>query len=374
MSEERFSLKDHLFNRDTISHLSGLLESGVEGFNRDRFESAVMAEMLELELKERIALIASKISDQLDSDFERAAAQIRASLPPPLDPTLSDDDFGDFIIAPLGKYVEDHGLDHYEISMGLIRDLTMRFSMEGPVRAFINKEPVRTLSLFAKWATDDNYHVRRLVSEGTRPRLPWAPRIDLEIRAPLPLLDVLHSDPTRYVTRSVANHLNDISKIEPGLVIETLDRWHGLKRQEPKELQWMTRHSLRTLVKHGEPEAMKRLGYSPEPRVSAVVREITPVVRPGENLELVVELSAETDVKLMIDYTVDFVKKDGSKRSKVFKLKRLSLDAGEVVELSKRHPLRANATTYTLYPGTHDVTIVANGMPVAEAEFELAMD
>lgn len=374
MAEERFSLKDHLFNAEKIAFLGGLLESGIDGFERDRFESEVMAEMLDLELKERISLIANVLVDHLDRDFEDAAAQIQASLPPPLDPTLGDNDFGDFIIAPLGKFVEDRGLDHYDISMDLLKELTKRFSMEGPVRAFINTEPERTLELFHSWVADDHYHVRRLVSESTRPRLPWASRIDLDIRAPLPLLDSLHSDPTRYVTRSVANHLNDLSKIDPGLVIETLDRWQAERRQDSRELEWIKRHSLRTLIKKGEPAAMELLGYSPEPKVSAAVAEITPIVRPGESLRLVVELSAEEDEELIVDYTIGFVKKDGTTKPRAFKLKELTLEAGKTAKLSKRHPLRANATTYTLYPGTHEVTITANGTPVAAAEFELSID
>jgi 3-methyladenine DNA glycosylase AlkC len=224
VTAERFSLKDHLFNADKVSYLGGLLEHGIPGFDRRRFETDVMAGLPELELKDRIDHIAQVLSGHLSQDFTTAADEIRASLPPPLDPTLTDNDFGDFILAPLGKYVENHGLEHYETAMPLIRELTMRFSMEGPVRPFINERPEETMALFARWAEDENYHVRRLVSESTRPRLPWSPRIDLDVRAPLPLLDKLHSDPTRYVTRSVSNHLNDVSKIDPGLALETVER------------------------------------------------------------------------------------------------------------------------------------------------------
>lgn len=374
MTEERFSLKDHLFNPERVSYLGGLLDEAVDHFDRESFETAILSRMPALELKQRIALIAEALDDHLDPDFEVAAAQIQAALPPPLDPTLTDDDFGDFIFAPFGKYVEDHGSAHYDTSIAVLKELTMRFSMEGSVRPFINERPEETLGIFEEWARDDSYHVRRLVSESTRPLLPWAPRIDLDMRAPLPLLTILHADPTRYVTRSVANHLNDISKIEPDLVVETLTDWRALGSQRPAELEWMNQHALRTLVKRGHAGAMSHLGYSAEPQVEAGPLELaTPVVTAGEALEFSVSLTAVGAEKLMVDYAIDFVKKNGSRKPKVFKLKRMALGVGETITLQKRHFLRANATTYTLHPGTHGLTVMANGSPIAETEFDVTV-
>ena len=370
MPQERFSLKDHLFNREKVSYLGGLLSSGVPGFDRARFEKAVMAEMLDLELKERIALIARVLADHLDPDFAAAAKQIEASLPPPLDPTLTDDDFGDFIIAPFGKFTEDNGLEYFEIAMPLLREITMRFSMEGSIRPFINRYPERALDVLSEWAHSENYHVRRLVSEATRPTLPWSPRIVLEPEQPLPMLDILHADSTRYVTRSVANHLNDVSKIEPELVLDRLAKWRGLERQDPVELEWMTRHSLRTLIKQGHPGAMEHLGYSTKPDVNAKVSINTPLVRAGETLEFSIHFAAGSDERLIVDYVIDFVKKNGSTKPKVFKLKGLEVKKGESINLLKRHRLKADATTYTLNDGTHGLTVVVNGKPVGSASFE----
>lgn len=374
MTEERFSLKDHLFNTEKVAYLSGLLGEAVDGFDAESFQAAVLSRMPPLELKQRIALIAEVLADHLDADFDVAAAQIRSALPPPLDPTLTDDDFGDFIFAPFGKYVEDHGLGHYDTSMALLRDLTMRFSMEGSVRPFINDRPDETLRVFVEWARDDHYHVRRLVSESTRPLLPWAPRIDLEVEAPIPLLDILHADPTRYVTRSVANHLNDISKTRPDLVIAALTRWRGLGAQATDELDWVIAHALRTLVKGGDAEALGLLGYSSDPDVKVGAIDLTtPVVNADEALEFSIPITAKGDCKLMIDYTIEFVKKNGSRKPKVFKLKKLAMVAGEETRLSKRHVLKGNATTYTLHGGTHGLTVIVNGTPVAEASFSVAL-
>ena len=373
MTEERFSLKDHLFNQEKVAYLGGLLSTGVAGFDRHRFEEEVMAEMLDLELKERIGLIARVMGEQLDEDFETAAAQLEASLPPPLDPTLTDDDFGDFIIAPLGKFVEDEGLEHLETSLPLLRQLTMRFSMEGPIRPFIDRYPDQVFDRLMEWTADDNYHVRRLVSEGTRPRLPWAGRLSTEIERPLPLLDKLYSDPTRYVTRSVANHLNDIAKIKPSVVVQRLEAWATEGRQEPAELAWMTKHALRTLIKQGNAEALGLLGFSTDPDVTAALKITTPLVRASEALEFEVDLHAHADESLIVDYLIDFVKANGETKPKVFKLKTLDLAADTTTAMKKRHPLRANATTYTLYAGQHGLTVVANGKPVASGSFEMVL-
>lgn len=374
MTDERFSLKDHLFNRERVSYLGGLLERGIPGFDRSSFESEVLGRLPPLELKQRIDMIAEVLVSFLDDDFAIAADQIRASLPPPLDPTLSDNDFGEFILIALGKFVEDNGGEQYETSMRLLREITMRVSMEGPVRRFIEDRPDQTLELFADWAGDENYHVRRLVSESTRPRLPWARRIHIDIERPLPLLDILHADRTRYVTRSVANHLNDMAKVRPEIVIETLRRWHELGWQHPTELRWMTRHALRTLIKQGHQPAFALLGYADAPNVAVELSLQTKTVRPGGALEFAVTLTAGSDQRLLIDYVLDFVASRGAVRSKVFKLRELSVAGGEITTLEKRHPLRSDATTYRLYSGTHRLAVVANGREVATDSFEVVID
>ncbi len=371
---ERFSLKDHLFNPEKVAVLGALLQGAIPGFDRTGFEDAVDTALPSLELKERIAHIAAVLTDHLDDDFEKAAHQLRAALPPPLDPNLGDGDFGDFIIAPLGKYVEDRGLDHYDTSMDLLRDLTMRFSMEASVRPFIDLRPAETLHRFESWARDPNYHVRRLVSESTRPRLPWAPRIGLEVSAPIPLLDVLHADSTRYVTRSVANHLNDISKVDPDLTLGTLARWRKTGEQKPEELAWIERHALRTLIKQGHAHAMSFLGYPPEPQLDAALRIARRQIPIGDAIEFTVKLVAEDDTPLIVDYSIDFIRADGRTGRRVFKLKMLEADAGEPVELVKKHPLRRDATTYRLHPGVHRIRVLANGTCVAEGSFELVSE
>lgn len=375
MSSERFSLKDHLFNQESVTYLADLFADSDPRFRRKTFTDEVMSKLPDLELKQRISMIADVLADHLPADYEDSATQILKALPPPLDPTLTDDDFGDFIIAPLGEYVATRGLGErdFETSMRLIHELTKRFSMEGPIRPFLSQYPDRTLERLGVWVIDDNYHVRRLVSEGTRPTLPWASRIGIDIERPLPLLGQLHADPTRYVTRSVANHMNDISKLRPELVFSTLERWRGQNLQETNELDWMTRHSLRTLVKKGEPKAMELLGFSPDAEIDVSPIELnSKAIHFGDELRFSATVKAEQDARLLIDYEIDFVKKNGTTRPKVFKLRHLELGKGESARLEKRHRFRKDASTFTLYPGTHRVSLKVNGRLFPGAEFDLA--
>ena len=244
--------------------------------------------------------------------------------------------------------------------------------MEDAIRAFIDAHPDATLAELTQWSTDSNYHVRRLASEGTRPKLPWSRRLTIDVTAPIPLLETLHADPTRYVTRSVANHLNDISKSHPELVLKLLREWKKAKRQTTKELDWISRHALRTLIKQGHAPALKFLGYRDNPKIEVADFELkTSELKPGDSLELSFLVQAERSEKLMIDYVIDFVKANGTTAPKVHKLKRLSLSKGETAALNKRHRLHANATTYKLYPGRHAVTLQINGKPFGTLPFQL---
>ena len=178
---EKFSLKDYLFNPESVGRL-GLHFEKVGVFQAAPFVTDVLRDMGALELKARINLIAEVLARHLPSDYLAASDAIVAALPPPLDPTLKDDDFGHFIYAALGVYVENHGLEqHLDRSLDVLEAVTQRSSMEFSIRAFLNRWPDETLERMQDWITHDHYHVRRLVSEGTRPRLPWGQGIGLTL-------------------------------------------------------------------------------------------------------------------------------------------------------------------------------------------------
>lgn len=374
MTSDRFSLKDHLFNADTVGYLGEILGEAGQGLDRQAFIADVMNGLPDLELTQRIEHMATVMTAHLPSKYESAARWILRALPPPLDPSLTDDDFGDFILAPFGEFVARHGAtkERVELSLTVLGEITKRFSMERATRTFLNAFPAETMHRLDQWSRDENYHVRRLVSESTRPLLPWAPRVALGVEQPMPLLDQLHADPTRYVTRSVANHLNDISKRDPDLVLGALRRWRELERQAADELAWMDTHALRTLIKNGHPETMEFLGYSIAPAVTvSPVVFVAPRVAIGGSLEFSFSITAERTEPVLVDYVVQFPTRTGNIRTKVFKLKTMQLEAGTTTDLRKRHPLRKNASTFTLWPGVHVLSIQVNGVAMRTAEFEL---
>ncbi|MCP5086242.1 MAG: hypothetical protein GY952_05495 [Rhodobacteraceae bacterium] len=377
MGETRgFSLKDHLFNADTVAYLAGLFAARDARFPEAAVVDQVMARLPELELKQRIVMIAEVLEQFLPQEFAQTAAVIETALPPPLDPTKTDDDFGRFIFAPLGEIVARNGLAQADLAMSfhLLRELTTRFSVEFPIRQFLNRWPDETLAQMAVWVKDEHYHVRRLVSEGTRPSLPWGVKVGLALDAGLPFLDQLHRDPTRFVTRSVANHLNDIAKVEPELVVVTLRRWQEAGEQEAAELDWMTRHALRTLVKRGDKAALELLGFRDKPDIELGPFHLDPPdgrVAIGDGLGFEVEIVAQADERLLVDFVIDFVKARGERKPKVFKLKQVDMKAGDRLVLSKKHRFPGNATTFKLYPGTHRLSVQVNGQIMAHRDFEL---
>ncbi|MGV6850149.1 MAG: hypothetical protein ACWA5A_17385 [Marinibacterium sp.] len=366
-----FSLKDDLFNPGTVGQLAGWF--GATGaVDADALQARILARLPDLELKQRIAWIAECLCADLPGDLAAAAPILRGALPPRLDPTRTDDDFGAFILAPFGEVVVRLGLaDAPDLSLDLLEEITQRFSMEMAIRPFLTRWSGRTLERMADWAGHDNYHVRRLVSEGTRPRLPWAPAVPLDPATPLPLLDRLHADPTRYVTRSVANHLNDVTKVAPDLALERLKDWREAGLQGPDELDWMTAHALRGLVKAGDGRALALLGFDPDAPVTVTRFAVPARARIGEALPMALTVEAAEDAAVLIDYVFWRRRANGDLTPKVHKWRKVQLRAGQPLELEKTHPLRGNATTYRLYPGPQRMSVQINGRIRAEADFDL---
>lgn len=364
--KEKFSLKDALFNERRVTYLAELFVAVDGNFQNKKFVKEVVEKFPELELKARIGWMAEVLARYLSGDVSMAMKLIIRALPPELDENQTDDDFGEFILAPLGEYVVRHGcvIEYVEQALDTLYEITKRFSMEDAMRSFLNNFPDETLGRFDRWVNDNNYHVRRLVSESSRPLLPWSRRLSLLYHVPLKYLDVLYADKTRYVTRSVANHLNDISKKDPTLVIVTLARWLKEGGQTDKELTWMTRHALRTLVKRGDVRALALLGYRPAADVTVrqfALEKGESDIRRGDTLVVTCALLAAQNTAGLIDYIIDFVKANGQTKPKVFRWKKLSLKAGQGEVLIKRHHLKADATTFKLYPGEYKITLQING-------------
>jgi 3-methyladenine DNA glycosylase AlkC len=270
-------------------------------------------------------------------------------------------------------FVAERGLDHFDVSMRAQYELTKRFSAEASVRPYIARDPERTFALFRRWAGDANPHVRRLVSEGTRLRLPWAPRVawlDSNPERVLELLELLKDDPTTLVRRSVANNLNDLGKVRPELLNRTCGAW--LKRASAQR-RALVEHALRSAVKRGEAGALKLLGYGKQAAVSVQQVKFEPRrVTIGDRVRLSFVLRSESRAsqEVLVDLAVHFVKAGGRTAPKVFKLKRIQLPPGGQVELQSRISLAVH-TTRVPRPGRHAVDVLVNGQPKRVGSFDV---
>jgi len=372
--KEKFSLKDQLFNEVSVRKLSDEIYQVSSVFEKEAFYTEVVSAFPQLALKERMYHIRDMLSKYLPDAYEEALSVILQALPGPLDPLKEDDDFGNFIYAPYGEFVVYHGcnLKYLNISLQALREITRRFSVEFAIRDFINHYPEETIAMLKVCASSENYHERRLASEGSRPKLPWAKKLTIDYKNMVSILDKLYFDKTRYVTRSVANHLNDISKIDPILVIATLQRWKTTGKQNGKEMDYMISHALRSLVKQGNEEALALLGYKKDPKIALSELNLhQDEVRLGEALIFDFEIEAKEDCKLLIDYIIHFRTKSGKASPKVHKIKKLSLKAGECIGVSKKHLFRANMSTRKLYVGEHKVELQINGNRYSLGVFNL---
>ena len=361
--------------RRIASALSALADSKrVDGFEFQpkTFIEHAVAPLEALELKQRVLHVIDTLHQFLPADF-RQSARLLEALPEVWDRGQDNDPLRGFAAWPLIDYIGEHGLDHPEIALETLRRLTALFSAEFAIRPFILRHPSLCQTTFQQWAKDDCEHVRRLVSEGTRPRLPWGIQLKPYIKDPsdnITWLDTLKNDESLYVRRSVANHLNDISKDHPATVIDLCQSWLSSASEEVK---WVIKHATRTLVKAGHPEVFKLLGFTPEPRLKdAKLSARHPEIKLGEALEFDFDIVSDSDEEqsLVIDYAIHFLKANGKQNAKVFKWKKLKLAPHCQLTLSKAHKIKA-ITTRRYYSGIQRLEILINGRPVADTEFDL---
>ena len=325
-----------------------------------------------LELMDRGRHIASVLAKHLPAHFPTAANILLQSL----DANIEEREGGSmasFLLLPHAIFVAQHGLDFFEESMAAQYVITQRFTAEFSIRPFLEPHPQATLDQLTIWARDPNEHVRRLVSEGTRPRLPWASRLRAFQKNPQPvllLLEMLKDDPSLYVRRSVANNLNDIGKDHPAILVEVAKRW---MKNATEAREWIVRHALRSAVKRGDRGALAVLGFGAKTELTILHTKISPQrAVMGGHVVLSFELTnqAKRSADAMIDFAVHFVKANGTTNAKVFKLKTIQLAAGTSLRLSKKLSLAA-MTTRKLYPGKHRIEVLINGVATPLGAFTL---
>jgi 3-methyladenine DNA glycosylase AlkC len=367
----------NVFSQELVGQISGHLGKHIADFNERRFQSPILAALEDLELKERAQIIADHVHLALPADHGSRAEILLAILHPD-DGELSARDnkngLSGWGVHPLTMVVGQHGLDDFDRSLTVLREMTKRFTSEFGVRYFLLSDQDRALAIMRGWIKDENVHVRRLISEGTRPRLPWAMQLPALIADPspmLPILEALRDDEEEYVRRSVANHLNDIAKDHPDLVAEIAKDW---MQDADKNRHKLIRHACRTLIKAGHKGTLEAFGLA-APQIEIPVLTIkTPQVVYGEALEFQVELRSlsRKPQTLLIDYLVHFRKANGQLVGKVFKWTKVELQPGEVRQFNRKHAIRP-ITTRKYYAGQQGVSVRINGEDFGDGVFDLIM-
>jgi 3-methyladenine DNA glycosylase AlkC len=354
-----------LINEKVVRAIGERMDQAWPAFPRRRFEQAALEGLDALELKARAMHVADALEATLPDDFPAAADLLETAVQGP-------NALSGWALWPVGEFIARRGLAQPQRALALLRTLTPRFTAEYAVRPFIVAHPALAFATLQRWTQDPDEHVRRLASEGSRPRLPWGLQLKGLVADPsptLPIIEALLDDPSEYVRRSVANHLNDIAKDHPALVADWLDR--HLPGASPQR-RALLRHASRSLIKQGNARVLQAWGVGKPLSGTATLAIAPATLALGESLVMDVALQSagRRRQSLAIDYAVHHVKANGATSPKVFKGWLLELEAGERRLLRKTHAVRP-ITTRRYFPGLHRVELIVNGRRVAEAAFEL---
>jgi 3-methyladenine DNA glycosylase AlkC len=355
------ALKDR-FDRNVIDELARRVAAEYESFAAAAFTEELVAGFPSLELKDRVSLVADRLRAHLPDHYLDALAIVVA---------VAESGPDEWAGWPLCSFVERHGVDWPAESLAAMTTLTQVWSCEFAIRPFLDQHLDLTRDYLRRCVDDEREAVRRLPSEGTRPLLPWGPRVAALTEDPqigIELITGLRHDPSETVRRSVANHLNDVAKAHPDLVVDLLGGWvaDGVDDR-------LVRHALRTLVKRGHPGAMRLLGYSAEPDVRIDSFRCSPsLLALGERITLTAAMTSESsdEQRLVVDFVIHHVNAAGETSPKVFKWTTVELAPRATVELTKRRQI-VTASTRRYRAGHHRVDLQVAGRVVATTGFGL---
>lgn len=355
------------YNEESIRELASRIQAVYHPFQVDDFVRSVMDGTWEsLELKARMRQIAVNLGNYLPADYGQALGvldQVAAGYP---------EGFNDFTLMCFPDFVEVYGQDerHWDLSMAALERYTVFSSSEFAVRPFIISHEARMMEQMSAWARHANEHVRRLASEGCRPRLPWGqalPRFQKDPSPVLAILEQLKADPSLYVRKSVANNLNDISKNHPELVARIARDWYG----RDERTDWIVKHGCRTLLKKGNREVMDLFGFSAPGSVKVYGFALGAAsVAIGQELAFSFTVETEAAAKVRLEYGVDYQKANGRRNRKIFQISELSLKERTKKAYTKIHSF-ADVSTRKHYPGVHSVTLIVNGTERGTLDFEV---
>lgn len=351
----------NMYNKAFVENLAKALHASDKKFNQPQFIKAILNSNWDaLELKARTIHISEQMHAFLPYAYK---AQIEILMP--VAPK-----FNGFTATIFPTFVELFGLNEVETSLIALQEFTQYSTSEFAIRPFLAANP-NLINIMYEWSKSDNFHVRRLASEGCRPLLPWAMKLHNYVKDPspiIPILETLKNDPEDYVYRSVANNLNDISKNHPELVLELCGKWI----HESKTTHWVAKHALRTLLKKGNQTAMQMFGFGSIASINTnQFRLLDSKIAIGNSSTLEIGISNKGKAaKFRMEYAVGYLKKNGSHNEKVFQLRESEVKKGESLSFSKKVDFK-DLSTRKHYVGAHYIALKINGIPVERVEFEL---
>lgn len=363
-------LLKNMFNPQSLEEFVKHLEKNYPDFEKERFFQAVFDKSWEkLELKARVRQIAQTLGSFLPNDFASASKIISQTAQ-----TIKADESREFAFHYifLPDFIEIFGLEHFELSIQAFEEITQLISAEFAVRPFIQKYPKEMMAQMLAWSKHPNYMVRRLASEGCRPRLPWGMALKELKKDPspiLPILENLKADEAETVRKSVANNLNDIAKDHPDLVLKIAEKWQG---QHPKT-DWIIKHACRTLLKKANGTALSHFGFTP---INSLIINGLSInknqLKIGEVLEFSFEFSHQEvkNTKLRLEYGIDYVKAKGGTSRKIFQISETEFLPNQNFTIQRKQRFQ-DFTTRKHYPGTHQLAIIVNGQEIEKITFEL---
>ncbi|MCP4536143.1 MAG: DNA alkylation repair protein [Chloroflexi bacterium] len=357
----------NMYNQQYVSDLATAIQREYPDFDTEAFSAHIINDDWEgRELKQRMRHITTVLHDFLPAEYRPTLDILRKA-----STSLGDYGFQNMVFS---DYVAVYGLDDWEASVLALEQFTQQVSAEFAVRPFIVQGRDRMMAQMLQWAHHKDERVRRLATEGCRPRLPWGIALHALKSDPspiLPILEQLKHDESESVRRSVANNLNDISKDNPDVVIDVLRRWQAV---DTKEIHRITSHALRTLLKSGHPNALELLGYSPDPAIVVQNLTVEPQTVPmggSVNFSFDVESLSDAPQNLMIDFVVYLMRANGKHTPKVFKLSKRTIQPSKVLHIAKEFSF-APVTTRKYYPGEHAIEPKINGKVFERARFVLS--
>lgn len=361
----------YMYDKAFIDLFASQCAAVVKGFDHSKFMANFFTPHWDsLELKQRVRYIAKVLAIQLTGKYPADIKTVTKLAKHIIDSTGRQNTFHYIILA---DYIEEYGLDHPDESLKAMEVVTILSSCEFAIRPYIVRYQDKVMTQLQVWTTHPHASVRRLASEGCRPRLPWGMALAAFKKDPspvLPILEALKNDPSEYVRRSVANNLNDIAKDHPDLVKDIAGRWKGISPETDKILK----HGTRTLLKKADAHALSLFGVNPvESAAVSKLALVNKTISIGDHLSFsfVLQHKESSPTLLRVEYVIDYLKSGGGYGRKVFKISEATMEPGKDHNITRRQSFK-DMTTRKHYPGKHHISIIVNGKEYARTSFQVA--